>query len=107
MKNLDMKNLLKQAERMQKEMAEQQDKLNDIEVSASSGGGMVAVTATAAMRIKSIVIRKEIINPDDVSMLQDLVMSAVNQALQTAEKKAGEEMNQITGGLMPHLTSLK
>ncbi len=103
MKNLDMKSLLKQAERMQKEMAEQQKKLNDIEVNASSGGGMVAVTATAAMRIKSIVLQKEIVNPDYISMLQDLVVSAVNQALQSAEKTASEEMKQVTGGIMPFL----
>lgn len=103
MKNLDMKSLLKQAERMQKEMAEQQEKLAEIEVKASSGGGMVAVKATAAMRIKAIELSNEVVNPDDISMLQDLIVSAVNQALQSAEKIAGDEMNQVTGGLMPFI----
>lgn len=107
MKNLDMKSLLKQAERMQKELAEKQETLETIEVQFSSGGGMVSVTATAAMRIKSIVIAKEIVNADDIHMLQDLILTAVNGALQSAEKKANETMNEVSAGLMPSMRSYK
>ncbi len=107
MKNLDMKSLMKQAERMQKELAEKQEMLESVEVTASSGGGIVTVTATASMKIKSIVIQKEIVDPNDIPMLQDLIMTAINNALQLAEKKSNEEMNEISGGLMPAMRSLK
>ena len=107
MKNLDMKSLLKQAERMQKELAEKQETLERIEVQSSSGGGMVSVTATASMRIKSIVIAKEIVNDDDINMLQDLILTAVNAALQSAENKANETMNEVSAGLLPSMKPFK
>jgi hypothetical protein len=107
MKNIDMKSLMKQAERMQRELAEKQEKLESIEITASSGGGVVTVTVTASMKIKSIVIQKEIVDPNDISMLQDLIMTAVNNALQLAEKKSNEVMNQVSSGLMPAMRSLK
>ncbi len=102
-KNLDLKSLMKEAEKMQKQMAEQQAKLDDIIVEGSSGGGMVTVTATAGQKIKSIRLEKEVVNPDDIGMLEDLILSAVNNALHKAEEAASAEMNKITAGLMPGL----
>jgi nucleoid-associated protein EbfC len=102
-KNIDLKSLMKEAEKMQKQMAEQQAKFDDIIVEGSSGGGMVSVKATANQKLKSIKLEKEIVNPEDVTMLEDLILSAVNNALQKAEETAHSEMNKISSGLMPGL----
>lgn len=99
MKNLDIKALMKEAERMQKEIAQKQSQLEKILVHGSSGGGAVQVTATATMRLIDMKILPEAVDPNDLSLLQDMILAAVNQALTEAERKAAEVMNEATGGM--------
>lgn len=95
----NMKNLMKQAQKMQTEMAKVQAELADKTVDATAGGGVVRVTANGHKEIKEIVIDPAAVDPDDVEMLQDLVLVAVNEALKKAEELAAQEMNRVTGGL--------
>lgn len=94
-----MGNLLAQAQKLQEEMAKAQEALKDEEVSVTVGGGMVAVVASGDQRIKSIVIQREVVDPDDVEMLQDLVLAAVNDALTKSRELQEERMGGLTGGL--------
>lgn len=97
---MNMNNLLKQAQKMQEDMLKAQEGLAEIKVEATSGGGMVTVIANGKLEIVSIKIEKEVVNPDDKEMLEDLVAAAVNQAIQSAQAKAQEEMQKVTGGLL-------
>jgi DNA-binding YbaB/EbfC family protein len=92
-------NLMKQAQKMQKDMAKLQEELQDREVEASAGGGAVTVIASGKKEIKEITIKPEVVDPDDVEMLQDLILAAVNEALRKAEEMVSSEMSKITGGL--------
>jgi len=94
-----MGNLLKQAQKMQKEMEVAQNELAGIEVEGSAGGGMVHVKANAKMQILSIKIEPDVLE-DDVDMVEDLVLAAVNQALSNAQEAANSRMSQVTGGMM-------
>lgn len=98
-------NLMKQAQKMQKEMEKVQAELAEKTVEASAGGGVVKVVATGNKEIKEIEINPEVLDPDDVEMLQDLILAAVNEALRMAEEMAGKEMGKVTGmgGGMPGL----
>ena len=91
--------MMKQAQRMQAELAKAQDEIKDIEFEATAGGGMVKVVATGDMAIKSIVIDPEAVDPEDVEMLQDMVVAAVNEAMRKAEAEASQNMSRLTGGL--------
>lgn len=95
----NMQQLMMRAQRMQQDVQRVQAELNVREFSASSGGGMVTVTVTGNKEVKSIVISPECVDPDDVEMLQDLVLSAVNAALATATETVEAEISKITGGL--------
>ncbi|KAA3612510.1 MAG: YbaB/EbfC family nucleoid-associated protein [Calditrichaeota bacterium] len=97
---MNMNNLLKQAQKMQADMAKAQDELANITVQGSSGGGMVTVEANCKLEILSIKIEKEVVDPEDKEMLEDLIAAAVNQTIQTAQQKAQEEMQKITGGML-------
>lgn len=97
MGGMNMNQLMKQAQKMQEQLAEAQEKTKDIEVSASAGGGMVKVTASGDMQIKSIELDKEAVDPEDVELLQDMILAAVNDALNSAQKAAGNEVNAATG----------
>lgn len=103
MKGFDVKSLMREAEKMQKEIEKQRVELDQIVVEGFSGGGMVKVSVNANMKILSIKIEKEAVNPDDVGMLEDLIMSAIHNAIQKAEEISSAEMNKITGGLLPNL----
>lgn len=92
-------NLMKQAQMMQEKMAKIQEEAAQKTVEASAGGGMVTVTANGKMEILSIKIEKEVINPDDAEMLQDLITAAVNEAIKKAQDMMSEEMGKLTGGL--------
>jgi len=92
-------NLMKQAQMMQEKMAKVQEEAAAKTVEASAGGGMVKVSANGRMEIISINIEKEVVNPDDVEMLQDLVVAAVNEALKKAQDMMSDEMGKITGGM--------
>ena len=95
----NMQQLMKQAQKMQQDMQRTQEELKAREYTASAGGGMVTVTATGAKEIKSIEIARDCVDPEDVEMLQDLVLSAVNSALRTASEAAEAEMGKLTGGM--------
>lgn len=95
----NMNAMLKQAQRMQEDMAVLQEDLENREYSAAAGGGMVNVTVDGKHMIKSIKINPEAVDPDDVEMLEDLITAAVNEAVSTASKTAETEMGAITGGL--------
>jgi hypothetical protein len=90
--------MLQQAQEMMAAQQEAQEKLKEQKVEASAGGGMVKVTVTGAMRVERIELEPEAVDPDDVEMLQDLVLAAVNQALTQAEELAAKEMEGLTGG---------
>ncbi|MBR3317384.1 MAG: YbaB/EbfC family nucleoid-associated protein [Atopobiaceae bacterium] len=96
---MDMQQILEQARVMQQQLMDAQDNMSEIEVQASAGGGMVNVSATADMKITSISIDPEAVDPDDVSMLEDLVLTAVNAALAQANEVANSQVAGITGGL--------
>ncbi len=95
----NMNQMLKQAQKMQEDMATLQSDLEAREYSATSGGGAVNVTVDGKHLIKSIKINPDIIDPDDAEMIEDLVTVAVNEAINNAIKTAEEEMGAITGGL--------
>jgi DNA-binding YbaB/EbfC family protein len=95
----NMQQLMLRAQRMQQDVQRAQAELAEREFTASSGGGMVTVTVNGGKEVKSIVINPACVDPEDVEMLQDLVLSAVNEALRTATQTIEEEINKITGGL--------
>ncbi len=95
----NMKEMMRQAQLLQKKMARLQEELAAKEIEASVGGGMVRAVANGKPEIVSISIEKEVVDPDDVEMLQDLVVSAVNEALSRAKEMSDAEMGKITGGL--------
>ena len=94
-----MGNMMKQAQQLQSKMMKLQEELAERTVESSSGGGMVKVTANGRQQILSIQIEKEVVDPDDVEMLQDLVMAAINDALAKAQEMVSSEMGKLTGGL--------
>lgn len=95
----NMNNMMKQVQKMQKEMARLQEEIEQRTVEASAGGGAVTVVASGKKEIISITIKPEVIDPDDVEMLQDLIAAAVNEALRQADEMIAKEMSKITGGL--------
>ena len=95
----NMNQMLKQAQKMQEDMAALQEDLEQREYSATSGGGMIVVTVDGKHLIKSIKIKPEAVDPDDVEMLEDLITVAVNEAISNAAKTAEEEMGAVTGGM--------
>jgi DNA-binding YbaB/EbfC family protein len=96
----NMAQIMKQAQKMQEEMQRVQDNLENITVEATSGGGMVKVTANCKFKILSLSIEPDVYKEEDKEMLEDLVIAAVNQAIVAAQEKANEEMQKVTGGLM-------
>ncbi len=90
---------MKQAQKMQQEMGKIQEESKKKTVEAAAGGGMVVVTASGAMEIVSIKIEKDVVNPDDIEMLQDLVVAAANEALRQAQQMVSEDMGKVTGGM--------
>jgi len=94
-----MGNMMKQAQQLQARMLKMQEELAGKTVEAAAGGGMVRVVANGRQQIVSIRIEKEVVNPDDVDMLQDLLMAAVNDALAKSREMVTSEMGKLTGGL--------
>ncbi|MDE6662558.1 MAG: YbaB/EbfC family nucleoid-associated protein [Lachnospiraceae bacterium] len=95
----NMNNLMKQAQRMQRQMEESQKELEEKEFTAKAGGGAVEVTVTGKKVVTKVKLSQEVVDPDDVEMLEDLVMAAANEALRMAEEANAEIMNKMTGGL--------
>jgi DNA-binding YbaB/EbfC family protein len=99
------RNLMRQAQELQARLAKAQQELAEAEIEASSGGGAVTVTVNGQQQLLSVKISPEAINPDDVEMLEDLVLAAINEALTKSQEMAAKRMSQITGGLnIPGLT---
>ena len=100
----NMQQMLKQAQKMQQDMAKAQEELAQAEIEASAGGGMVTAKVNGKRELLSISIKPEAVDPDDVEMLEDMVMAAVNEALRTAAETVEREMGKLTGGMgMPGL----
>jgi len=95
----NMNNLMKQAQRMQRQMEEAQKELEEKEVTATSGGGAVTVTMSGKKEITSIKLAEEVVDPDDIEMLQDLIMTAVNEAIRNIDEISSASMSRITGGM--------
>ena len=96
---MDMNEIMRQAHQMQQKLGQVQDELANKSVTATVGGGMVSVTVNGRNELLSIHIDKEVINPDDQVMLQDLIVSAVNEGIKKAQDMAQVEMRKLTGGL--------
>ncbi|GBE57505.1 nucleoid-associated protein [bacterium BMS3Abin01] len=99
MQNMNYNKMMKQVQEMQKQMAKAQEELADEEVEASAGGGMVTVKVTGDLKITSIKVDPGAVDPDDVEMLEDMVMAATNEALRSAQELASQKMGGLTGGM--------
>ena len=95
----NMNNLMKQAQKMQKQMEENQKALEEKEFTATAGGGAVEVTVSGKREIVKVKLSEEAVDPDDVEMLEDLIVAATNEALRQAEGAAASAMSALTGGL--------
>ncbi|MCL2409474.1 MAG: YbaB/EbfC family nucleoid-associated protein [Oscillospiraceae bacterium] len=93
------KNMIKQAQKMQADMLKMQEELEEKTYEAQSGGGAVTATVNGKHELLSLTIEQDVVDPEDVEMLQDLVMAAVNEAMRTADASANETMSKLTGGL--------
>ena len=96
---VDIGSMMKQAQQLQKKMADAQEKLNNIEVEGVSGGGVVKVIATAKGEIKRINLDESLLKPEDKEITEDLIVAAINDAKQKGETATQEEMKSVTGGL--------
>lgn len=95
----NMNQMIKQAQQMQEDMAAKQAEIAEREFSAAVGGGVIEVTMNGGKELTKITIQPEVVDPDDVDMLQDLVMAAVNEVIRKVEDTTNEELEDITGGL--------
>jgi DNA-binding YbaB/EbfC family protein len=98
--------MMKQIQKVQEKMAEIQEALEAKTVSAEAGGGMVKAVANGKQRLVSISIDREVVNPQDIEMLEDLVLAASNKALEDASRMAQEEMSRATSGMLPNIPGL-
>ena len=96
---MDMKKMMKQAQRMQAEAARAQEEITQMEFEASAGGGMVKVKALGDMTLESITINPEAVDPDDVEMLEDMILAAVNDVLSSVTEATNQRMNAVMGGM--------
>ena len=95
----NMNNLMKQAQRMQKQMEESQKELQEKMYTAAVGGGAVEVTISGKKEVTAVKLAEEVVDPDDIEMLQDLIMAAVNEAIRKADADSAAVMSKLTGGL--------
>ena len=99
------KKMMRQARELQKNMMKMQEELENATVEASVGGGVVRVVVSGKLRVESLTIQPEVVSPDDVEMLQELVQAAVNEGMEEAQQMVSDRMSSITGGLnIPGLT---
>jgi hypothetical protein len=102
----NMQGMMKQLQKMQEKMAQVQAELEQKTVIAEAGGGMVKVTANGKQQVVKIEVDKEVINPEEKEMLEDLITAAVNKALEQAGAMAQQEMQKVTSGIMPNIPGL-
>ena len=95
----NMQQLMRQAQKMQQQMQEAQERLEEAEYEAASGGGMVSVKVSGKRELSSITIDPQVVDPDDIEMLQDLILTATNEAFRQMDEIAENEMGKVTGGL--------
>ena len=95
----NMNNLMKQAQRMQRQMEEQQKELEEKEFTAVVGGGAVKVTVSGKREMKNVELSEEVVDPDDIEMLQDLIVAGVNEARRQVDEASSETMGKLAGGL--------
>ena len=95
----NMNNLMKQAQRMQKQMEESQKELQEKSYTAAAGGGAVEVTISGKKEVTAVKLAEEVVDPDDIEMLQDLIISGVNEIIQDIEDYGAAEMEKVTGGV--------
>ncbi|MDY3797409.1 MAG: YbaB/EbfC family nucleoid-associated protein [Agathobacter sp.] len=95
----NMNNLMKQAQKMQRQMEEAQKELEEKEMTATAGGGAVEVTVSGKHEVTKVKLAEEVVDPDDIEMLEDLIMAATNEALRKVEDASQQNMSKITGGL--------
>lgn len=99
-----MNQMIRQAQKIQEEAAKVQEELEEREFKAAAGGGAVEVVMTGKKQVKALTIKSEVVDPEDVEMLQDLVIAAVNEALRTIDETSSKELEKVTGGIsMPGL----
>lgn len=96
---MDMKKMMKQAQKMQMELARAQEEIKDMTCEGTAGGGMVKAVATGDMAISSITINPDVVDPEDVEMLQDMITAAVNEALRGVSDMSTARLNAATGGM--------
>lgn len=99
MAGINMQQLMKQAQQMQKKLAEAQESMNEVTVDASAGGGMVKVTVDGNMQLQFVTIDPDALDPEDVDMLQDMIVAAVNEAYRGVAEIANKRMSAATGGM--------
>jgi hypothetical protein len=95
----NMNNLMKQAQKMQKQLEEAQKNLQEKEYTAQAGGGVVAVTVSGKKEVTKVQLKEEVVDPDDIEMLEDLIVAATNEALRAMEEDAANTMGKFTSGL--------
>lgn len=96
---LDMQRLMKEAQKIQAEIKRVEEELANTEVEGTAGGGMVKATVSCGLEVRAIEITPEVVDPDDIEMLQDLIVAAVNAAIANARQVSEQEMAKVTGGL--------
>lgn len=104
--NPDMMKALEQVQRMQEEMAKAQEKLKDVTATVEVGGGMVKATANGLQEITSLKLEKEVIDPNEQELLEDLIVSAVNRAIAKAKEQGEAQVNQVANAFMPKIPGL-
>ena len=95
----NMNNLMKQAQKMQRQMEETTKELETKEYTATAGGGAVSVTVSGKKEVTAVKLTEEVVDPDDIEMLEDLIVAATNEALRQVEEESGAAMSKLTGGL--------
>jgi hypothetical protein len=101
-----MSGMMKQIQEMQQRVAKVQEELEGKTITGESGGGMVKVTVNGKQELVSLKIDKEVVNPDEMDMLEDLILAAANKALENAGRMAKEEMSKVTSGMLPNIPGL-
>ena len=104
--SLNMQDMMAKVQELQSRMNDAQQKLRELETTVEVGGGMVAVTINGKQEIKKIKIEKSVVSPDDIELLEDLILSAVNKAVDQSQKMAKDEMGKATSGMIPNIPGL-